>query len=1019
MPDATEGAEAAREEVLELVERWRATLHTIEGEAHHARPLVERALADAASTDPYHDLERTLRRAMPRASRVSSAVEDLVARVSGLRADWVAERRYEPDEVRALVVALAANVADDPRGVARRWLGELFDALDARRWDVVQVLANDDIAWPEDLAGGVRAVREGLRAWDEGDYDAGRLTMDALAGGELDGLAEVLTPELRSRAHRLVAWISLRRLGDRGAALESLEQAVRAYPRGGRMLAERAAYFLFVGELDRGAADAQHAIERAFDGSTGHFELGIWAELTGDYSGADELYRRGLERVSSFEIARLHKRAAILDPPGRLLLAGAERLLEVGRPAWALELAREALAVEVRGQQPHPEAAVHRVRSTALEAMGGDMREAAAAAMESGRLELWNGEPQRAIQQLERAIALDDSLEETGWVLADALLSTSFPLGENLPVFGSVSSARDRWEGWKQKVGPPRRETSWAYLTRAIVEDLMTQRPGTDRSAGIWESLAYVERALVHDDVDAQRWGYAAQYLRYAGLDELAFEAASRGYELSAGDRQVLAERLPLLINRGEFDAAEMAADDLISMFGADPWVAAIQAWIAMHSGRFKEALELLELPIAEGNDPGWYYEMRAVSHSGLEDLPAAREDYRSLRAEAPVIDGITKCRVAIAEICLGDRTSADGWLAAADEDPTTHRGTYLAASALAAFAADQPERAAELLEEAVLGTRSIVELDHLLTETKLHLKVLQGKDPPDGTLARIENEVATARRTALEADPVTPDSELEEGLGEHDRGHAGPDLSPAEMALIAVSSRRHVRTGSLAEAAAGYERLRESRFEPEATIALTQVLRRASTAAADAGEVETVRDACRRLEELGATTPIRGALAVADALRVAGQLDEAREHVAASASHAAVDSEVIEVERRLGSLSAELGDLDAANRHFRNALAVAESSGDAAVGGQIEIRLALIASLARDEAAAKRHVDAALAHWESAGAVDPAASLLEEVRQLRRRALLERHWSRVAADALNWIETTLERHAAREPQPA
>ena len=1018
MPDAPQGGEAARKEVLELVERWRAALRTVEDEVHGARPVVERGLSDAASTDPYHDLERTLRRAVRPIGRVSSAMDDLVTYVRALRADWAAERRYEPEEVKTLAAALAANLSQDPRGVARRWLGELFDALDARRWDVVEVLANAELAWPADLDGGAQAIREGLRAEEEGDYDAGRLLMNSLGGGKLDGFTEVLTPELRSRAHRLAAWISLRRLGDPDAALESLEQAVRAYPRGGHMLAERAAYFLFVGELDRGAADAQHAIESAFEGSAGHFELGIWAELTGDYAGADDLYRRGLERVSAFGIARLHRRAAILDPPGRLLLAGAERLLEVGRPGWALELAQEALTVEVRGQQPHPEAAVHRVRSSALEAMG-DEREAAAAAMESGRLELWNGDPERAIQQLERSIALDDSLEETGWVLADALLSTSFPLGENLPVFGSVSSARDRWEGWKLKVGPPRRETSWAYLTRAIVEDLMTQRPGTDRSVGIWESLSYVERALVHDDVDAQRWGYAAQYLRYAGLDELAFETVIRGYELSAGDRQVLAERLPLLINRGEFDAAETAANELIRMFGPDPWVAAIQAWIAMHSGRFEEALELLELPIAEGNDPGWYYEMRAVSHSGLGDVAAAREDYSSLRAKAPPVDGVTKCRLAIADVCLGDRPSADRRLAAAEEDQTTHQGTYRAASALAAFAADEPDRAAELWEEAVLGATSRVELDHLVTETKLHLKVLLGKDSPDGTVARIENEVAPARRAALEADPVTPDSELEDALGENDRGNAGPDLSSAEMALIAVSSRRQVRAGSLEKAAAGYERLRHSRFDPEATFALTDVLRRASVLAADAGEVETVRAACKRLEELGVMTPIGGALAVADALRVAGQLDQARDHVAANVDQAAGDSERIEVERRLGALSAECGDLDAANRHFSNALTVAENTQDHAVGGQIEIRLALVAGLARDEVVANRHVDAALSHWEAAGAVDPAASLLEEVRQLRRRALLERHWSHVAADALDRIEVTLADHAAREPQPA
>ena len=55
-------------------------------------------------------------------------------------------------------------------------------------------------------------------------------------------------------------------------------------------------------------------------------------------------------------------------------------------------------------------------------------------------------------------------------------------------------------------------------------------------------------------------------------------------------------------------------------MFGNDPWVSAARAWLAIHSAgesRYSLGLARLELPIAGGNDPSWYYEMRALCHAG------------------------------------------------------------------------------------------------------------------------------------------------------------------------------------------------------------------------------------------------------------------------------------------------------------------------------------------------------------------------------------------------------------------
>jgi hypothetical protein len=59
------------------------------------------------------------------------------------------------------------------------------------------------------------------------------------------------------------------------------------------------------------------------------------------------------------------------------------------------------------------------------------------------------------------------------------------------------------------------------------------------------------------------------------------------------------------------------------------------------------------------------------------------------------------------------------------------------------------------------------------------------------------------------------------------------------------------------------------------------------------------------------------------------------------------------------------------------------------------------------------------MVQWDRAGAFDPAASLLEEARHLRRRALQEGHWTDIAREALDWTEAMLVEQSEREHQPA
>lgn len=1013
MPDSDGGRADAARELAALIGTWRESFDRVEADAIEARDLVDQALTGAESSDPYDNARTALDECRHRGGQALLFIDALVERISSLRADWEAATRYEKETLAARLDDLRRHIEREPASGAREWLADLFDALDAREMDAVKHLSSIEADWPNTLRAGAERVRGKLSLWAAEGHAAGLALMNEIADGDLYGWQDVLNPELKSRAHRLAAWVALRRLKDPRRAERHLTRAIEIYPYQGRMHAERAAYYLFEGQLERAVTDAQRAIELASDDAAGFIELGIWAELSGEYNAADGLYRQALELLPMFEVSRLHTRASLMDPPGRLLVAAAEVLLDAKRADEAVALAERALLTDLRGNEPHPQALAHRVRSQALATLEGDERriEAARAAVEAGKLFVWNGQLEVAIDQFERALALDGDTGDSdiGWLLADAILATSMPLGSRQPDYAKLARARDHWERWCTKVKAPRGDSSWAYLTRAVIADLSTQHPEADRLTGVWEALLYVEKALVHDDVDAQRWGFAAQYLRYVKLQELAFEAAERGYKLGSGDRQVLAERLPLLASHGRIAEAEQVAERLVTMYGNDPWVSAARAWLAVHSdreGRFEEAASLLELPLAEGNDPSWYYDMQALCNIELGDIPAARADYRELLRTAPPIDGTTKCRLAIAAVAVREGHHASQWLEQARRDPTSRPVTCLGAEAFAAMAKRDYEKARDALTRATDQAASRVELEDLVWEAGARIALLDGDPSAAAQVVADVAEGTVRKRTRwLEDNRPTPDSELAAALEQHaDAESAVPGL--IEVALQAVRGRRALQRGRIAEAIESYERILGSAFEPETTIALVQALRVHSDQSALRGDVDEVRRTQDRLSAIGEVTVTESALAVAAALESRGDYAAARDALE-ECLDMVTGEDRDELHQRAGRLALMLYDDVAAENHFRTALDGATARGDADRIGQLEIRLALVA-LRRDELPnVPMHLIAAVRAWRDAGALEPATAIREELRGLMEAAD-DSNWSELAAAALEMVELTI-----------
>ena len=1008
-------------ELATLIAAWSSALDRVGEQVVEGWPELDDALTNATSEDVHVRTLAQLESVRARGAQAIDTLADLIHKVEGLLAEWHAARRYDNVAVKRLAAELNAKLAADDPTAAQDWLSEVFDALDAWEWEALELLTA--VQWPPDLADGGRFISGALKRWGEQDHSAGLALMERLGRAKLDGWQGVLDPELRSRAYRLAAWVALRRLKQPSLAEQHLSTALALWPHAGRMHAERAAYYLSTGDLDRAATDAQRSVELAREDAAGYIELGIWAELSGDFDDADQFYRKALVLLPTVDVARLGTRVALMDPPGRLLTRAAEVMLAASRPKDALRLAEQALHADQRGPELHPQAAAHRARSLALERIKGrSASEAGTAAVEAGRLYAWNGDVAMAIECFERAEALDDAIGDVGWLLADARLTTSLPLGARKTDQKVVAQALETWERWTAKVGPPRGATSWAYLTRAMIADLGTQQLEANRLAGIWEALLYVEKAMLHDEVDAPRWGYLAQYLRYVHLDDLALEAADRGYQLGSGDRQVLAEQLAQLAYRGRFEEADHVADQLVTMFGNDPWVSAARAWLSIHSKhetRFADGLGLLELPLEGGNDPSWYYEMRALCHAGLDQLDAAREAFRGMLRDALPVDGTTKSRLEVAATALGDGQQAAHWSSEAAKDPTSRPVTRLTADAFAAFAREEPEVAAALLSQAAESARSIVELSDICDTTRLLLRLLPGDDDTtreyERAVAAVADGPVRAREQPLTAMKPCAGDELDEALATATGDDAA--LPIMRVALLAIKARRQAQDGRLSEAATTYQKLVASSFEPEATLGLANTLRRLASEQAAAGDVERVQQLTKRMRELGHVSRADVATTVASAMERSGSRSQAREQLVSAIATAANDRDRAKLHQRAGTLALADDDIEDALAHFQAALEAARDIQAHGRAGQVHIRLALIDIRRDDLVDACEHLVAAARAWKDGGALDPTAAIVGELHGLER--LSGGRWEDAAEAALELLEKAIAKTGApKELEP-
>jgi tetratricopeptide (TPR) repeat protein len=980
--------------VERTLDRSRERLDGLRDELARLEPALDEALLKAGASDEHRRARAALQGTSGAAEAVVRTLFELGDRAELLQAEWVAVRRWTADGLADLQGTLAQLSARKPNAAVQQWVHEMLDAVRVGNWDALRSLADLPLTLPDELTEGAETVRQKVGRWLKDDDGAGIELCNALTTGAIAGWTDVLDAQTLSRVHRVAAWLAFRRMNNWEAARDHLEKAVELDPDRGLSYGDRAAYLLALGDLTAAASDAQRAIELSPHDAVGYLYLGGWAELSGEFAEARELYLRGFDKMPTHLITLQPRRASLLDPPGGMLVAAGETLLGRRRPDAALALLDEALVIGVPGTDNYPDAVVHSLRSRALE-LDREPRDAAVAAVEAGKRYQWSNNFTQALAELQRALELDPRAEEAGWYLADTFIALTVDPEQERPRLEPLRKARETWDSWAKTVGLPRGPTSWAYLTRAIIAEKEWYTREHNRADARWEAVYFVEKALVHADGDSYRWGFATKYLDLGGLPMNALEAAERGVALGGTWETLLSGRVALLANAGRLEDAEQALQEFVSWHDESPWSRGVQGWLALHLARHDGLTEFdrnrLETAVKDFTfaidglyDVPWSLDMRALARLALPDVSGAHDDFRALLERGDPVDGWGKCRLAIAATALGARDHAGQWLAAAREDDDAAPSHLLLAESYAALAEGDLERGSAAFEEVLEASPNIRDLDDMVVQMLLRLRATGAGDdsPAAEVVRRVAEDAGVRRRAQLEAEPATADDELAARLAPFETTELA-ELPAAAVALLAVRGRRSLVAGQFEQAEAAYRRLAGSSFEPEATIALEQTLLSMRDASMAAGDADAVKSVHKRLAKLGKSDSVQQSFDVSAALLQAGRAGEAQAELEGVKERRLDRTRTLDLHRRRAEIALARGDGVESATHLRRALAVAEEIGDRPAVAQIELRLSLADFTAGERSGAARHLVAALRNWQQAGAFDPAWMMVEEFRGL------------------------------------
>ncbi len=644
------------------------------------------------------------------------------------------------------------------------------------------------------------------------------------------------------------------------------------------------------------------------------------------------------------------------DLPAHALRA--EAYAAVGASKQALDEIDGALAATMRDADPAAEIPLHKLKADLLE--GTRPRAAADALVAAGRLHNLMERHAEAIEVFERATRVDPSSALAFWYLADSRRLTAerptWPFGDE----HTIEAAHADWLAG-MAITQPTRKHAWVHLSGALILETMARGSNPD-GRFLWRAALETERALALDPTAPEAWAVAAAHHRM-----LLHPATARVTADAACEREPETSRAQIEHLMAHVDLTSPDIPALLEKYAKKlpehrSWILAVQAYDALLRGDLDGARAACESSFSLAADDSftWPHTLAALAAAlGGDDEAAADHAKTVLRLTEPggPADGIgIRDDRGLAALILGRRDEAG----------------EIFSELLETYWVDR------LQARACLACTRLLQGDARTAEREMTTFAGRAVQPAQVAFARLAIELA-ARLEPDAADGCETLQRLLDGSEERmrtrsfDAGEALEELSAVlahgptgdERSNVAWAARARIlaEADRLEDAAEAYEWLLADGDEAgraSAREALVRVLREASSAAAERHDLAAVRAAQGRLVELGQSTEVEAAVALAAAYLAAGQLDEALaelDPLQASAAPALADAHRLRGDVLL--VAGRRGDARAAyDEALRRAAAGSAPQLDVA---PLEIRLALLDAHDEDLASAGRRLRQAM----------------------------------------------------------
>ena len=801
---------SVRQDIQQIVARAQARVSD-QSVSATGQKLLRGMLVVLRRANSYDQLEQQVGRLIRDLDAGRAVLQGLLEEAVAAEAAWSDRQRF--GEVwwqrrhREVAQAFARGAAEG----RHQWLETYAEALIFERFDVCQQMTLLD--WP--TPDGVEELRTGAAALQEGRYRDAVDTVEMLVG-----TGEAVT-DVPKRVILLVflGRIHLYELSDVTTARKWVDRAVDLAPDDGRSLAALGECLRVSGDLDQARDQCTRAIQLSGRLPDGYIGAAMICEDQKSWHRALDFYDNAIEVAG--DTARFGQ---LLAPAPAGLYWQLARRRKKQEPALALEAIDRALDLGVRWSDEYPERRALRDRGEILETLGR-LGDAADSYFQAGQQYSWLGKVATARPLLEKACKLAPQHAVAHWQLSEVLRVLSYR--KTAPFVDSelVDLSKSHWETG-HALQRPDAGTAWVYLGRALLNEqrwILSKDPDV-----FWESLIFIECALLLNPDYATAWAYLAQYYRLLNNLQTALHATGQALSIDSADVAALEQRSAVLSMLGQYDEAEQMIDRRLDQ-AEEWWPVALKAYIEMRTGRPEPALEHIERAVAAVPEDEQYRTLRGTCLRRLGQREQSDEDFRWIwdHRDGPRSAFWQPQTVAGAGYILGEFDDAERILQAALGEKAIGLPELWSGLGQVRLARNDPARddvteGVQALERAIALISNAGQLDDLLDfdldELERILAARPGSGPAQQALAEVR-ALVRQRHDALSRSAPTPDDEL----------RADAETAPVNSGMWLASRAGLARTASAARqwdaALDAYLALMSQPSFPEADVGLARVI--------------------------------------------------------------------------------------------------------------------------------------------------------------------------------------------------